>query len=291
MNNLGENLGISSNGKILSVERRKEIVITDTIFFRMGQPRVQQYQFEFIANDLRHDHLAAFLEDNYLHTSTPVNLQGSTMISFSIENIPGSYATDRFRIVFRRIENSDLHIVELGGKRNDDQSILLNWEVKNQAEVESYMIERSEDGKNFGTIKTAMPGAGKAVEESFTANDQHPFKQDNYYRIKAITIDGKEHFSNTVKFVPAKITAAISVYPNPVVDKHMDIHFTGQRTGEYYLFMRNQLGQVVYNNRVNITGNNEVKTFIHDKSMAAGTYQLTVVGVDGGKTVVQVLVK
>ena len=47
--------------------------------------------------------LTGFLEDTYLHTSTPLNLNGSTIADFNIVNIPGSYAPDRFRIVFRQM--------------------------------------------------------------------------------------------------------------------------------------------------------------------------------------------
>jgi hypothetical protein len=78
---------------------------TDTLFYNLGQLRVQQYQFEFIPNQLSQPGLGAYLEDKYLHTSTAVSLLDTTRLMFNIINVPGSYATDRFRLVFRQLKN------------------------------------------------------------------------------------------------------------------------------------------------------------------------------------------
>ena len=102
LNNTGENLGLVRAGKTLAVERRSPVQRTDTIFYKLGQLKVQQYQFEFIPNSLQHPGLEAFLEDNYLQTSTPVSLSDTTRLMFNIINEPGSYATDRFYLVFQR---------------------------------------------------------------------------------------------------------------------------------------------------------------------------------------------
>ena len=104
MNNSGENFGLSRDGKTLVVERRALIRQTDTVFYKLGQLKVRQYELEFIADRLQDPGLAAFLEDNYLHSSTPVGLNDTTRIIFSVINIPGSYAADRFRLVFRQVK-------------------------------------------------------------------------------------------------------------------------------------------------------------------------------------------
>ncbi|MEO6489860.1 MAG: hypothetical protein ABIO04_07980 [Ferruginibacter sp.] len=100
--NSGENIAMNRDGKLLSVERRSLIQHNDTIFYNLGLLRVQQYEFEFIPTDLQQPGLHAWLEDNYLHTSTPVSLQDTSRISFNVINEPGSYAPDRFRLVFKQ---------------------------------------------------------------------------------------------------------------------------------------------------------------------------------------------
>lgn len=59
LNNSSENFGISRNGKTLVIESRRPAAENDVINYKMGQVRVQQYELEFIpenmnAGDCRH---------------------------------------------------------------------------------------------------------------------------------------------------------------------------------------------------------------------------------------------
>ena len=89
---------------MLAIERRIPVTQNDTIFLNLTGVRVQQYRFVFNAENLD-PRMEAFLEDSYLNTRTPVNMSGSTEVNFSMVNIPGSYAADRFRIVFAPFES------------------------------------------------------------------------------------------------------------------------------------------------------------------------------------------
>ena len=95
-----ENVSLKRNGQLLSVERHNSITAKDTFYLNLGNMRVQNYQWQLNMDNLDQPGLTGFLEDNYTHTSTPLNLNGSTIVDFNIENITGSYAADRFRIVF-----------------------------------------------------------------------------------------------------------------------------------------------------------------------------------------------
>ena len=99
--NTSENLSVVSGGKDLVIERRQPIIASDTVFYNLTNVRAQPYRYEFIASNLSANGLQGFIEDNYLQTKTPLNMEGTTIVNFTIENIPGSYAANRFRIVFR----------------------------------------------------------------------------------------------------------------------------------------------------------------------------------------------
>ena len=104
LNNISENLSLARDGKKLVAERRSEIQNDDTLYYNLGLLRVQQYQFEFITKEFTDANVTAFLEDSYLQTSTPVDLlHDTTRVLFSIVNIPGSYAADRFKLVFKKL--------------------------------------------------------------------------------------------------------------------------------------------------------------------------------------------
>ena len=102
ISNSTENIGIASNDKILAVEARKPFVKNDTLFYNMGNLRADAYQFRFGPENIQADNLSAFLVDRYLNTMTPVSLTDSTFIDFTIINEEGSYAADRFYLIFQK---------------------------------------------------------------------------------------------------------------------------------------------------------------------------------------------
>ena len=100
--NVNESIGLLRDNNILVAERRGRIRPTDTIFYNLERLKIQQYEFEFIPVDLADHGLQAFLEDGYLQTSIPISLMQSSRIHFQSSNDPGSYAANRFRIVFKQ---------------------------------------------------------------------------------------------------------------------------------------------------------------------------------------------
>lgn len=295
LDNTGENLGIRSNGKALSVERRKPILRTDTIFYHAGHLKVQQYQFEFIAGDLRQEGLKAFLEDTYLHTRTPVRLNGTTRHLFTVENMEGSFAPDRFRIVFARMEEDEddreMKIVAKG-YRNDGHSITVNWKPVIPDAAMAYVVERSADGKQFEEIETASADAMQERDKTaISAIDMAPLPADNYYRVYAIHPGGGKMYSNIVKVVPEKTRKGISVFPNPVIGRNLHLHFTDQVAGDYYIYLLNQLGQPVFNTRIRLTKGEPGKKIMIDKDIASGAYQLVIVPPRGENTLIKLLIQ
>ena len=289
LDNTGENLGIKSNGKILSIERRRPIRLTDTIFYSFGHPGIQQYQFEFIANDLRDGDLAAYLIDNYLHNSSAVDLNDTTRVMFTVENIPASYASNRFMIVFRKRQHSKPVIADLDAKRNEDYSIGLSWLILHENELQSYTIERSADGKNFTEINSALSKGKHPVNSLYNDIDSKPYTFDNFYRIHMVSTDKEHCYSNTVKVLPIKRSKGITVYPNPVTDGILQVQFTRQPKGDYYIFMMNQLGQVVYNSSIKLETKDAVKKIILDSVFPAGVYEVNIVS-SGGKNTSQKII-
>ena len=217
--NTGENLGIARNGNTLAVERRSSLQKTDTIFYKLGQLRVQQYEFEFIPTDIVQPGMTAYLEDKYLHTSTVVSLQDTSRVRFNIVNIPGSYAADRFMLVFRK--------------------------------------------KTVG--------------------------------IPVINVNADTRRNNGVEAVegtsPEKMIPGITVYPNPVVNKMMQVQFSKQSPGNYSIQLTSSMGQVVYNGSIKLSNGDMIKPVRLNESIAAGTYQLTVVSETGSKTTQQIIIQ
>lgn len=280
MTNSSENLSIMRNNNKLVAERRDEVHSTDTIYYNIGLMRVQQYQFEFIPSNLDHDGLAAFLEDNYMNTSTPVSMGDTTRISFSIVNIPGSYAPDRFRLVFQKLAPTPVHITYIAAVRNPDKTITVNWKVENESNIQSYMVERSEDGSNFNGILTAPPIANNGGRADYTQVDISPLAQDNFYRIKAISDIGKVEYSSIVKVGQLKRMPEISIWPNPVTGHKAQLYFSDQPAGRYTVSLVYSNGVQQKITDIEVMASISVHSITLPQYLASGIYRLKITGPD-----------
>jgi hypothetical protein len=103
MNNFGENFGILRHSTKLAIEQRKKVYYTDTAFFTMWNMQIRNYRLIITTANLDHPGLMAELVDNYLNVSTPILLNDLNTIDFAINSTPASYATNRFKVVFKSV--------------------------------------------------------------------------------------------------------------------------------------------------------------------------------------------
>jgi subtilisin-like proprotein convertase family protein len=276
MQNTSENLAILSSGKSLSVERRKNIIQVDTIFFHLSGVRVQQYQFEIEAGGLNSEGLHAWLEDQYLQTQTPLNLDGRTIIDFSIANIAASYASDRFRIIFKpAAPAAPLPVTFVSIKASQvNKDILVQWNVELEINLKHYEIEKSLDGITFEKISILL--ISNSHNGKYQWLDQNPSDGYNYYRIKSVDLDGKTTMSAIAKVLVDKGIGTISVYPNPITNGVVNLQMGNQPEGVYGIRLLNPVGQVLFAKRIKHEGGNYTEKINWDYKMARGMYQLEV---------------
>ncbi len=226
LSNSGENLGMFRDGKSLVVERRALIKKTDTVFYQLGQLKIRQYQFEFIPDQIFRQGMAAFLEDKYLQTITPVSLRDTTRFLFNITNIPGSYQADRFRLVFRQMKNKETLTIA---------------------------------GINDNAVKNNFDKADQKI--------------------------------STLKESTAKSFSGISIYPNPVVNKKIQLHFNHQQAGNYSISVNNKLGQLVYSGNIQLSKNELIRSIQLGENIVTGNYHIHIQHEDGTKKTLQVLIQ
>jgi hypothetical protein len=217
MTNFGENLGIKLGDKLLSVERRSYLQESDTIFYNLSQVRAKTYQFEFVAEHIDPTGLAAFLEDTYLNTQTPVSLTGTTVVDFSVINEPGSYAADRFRIVFKQAAPVPVTFTSIRASKHDRNSIAVEWKVENELNIHHYELERSADGRNFSKVnEQSARGTGSGAALVYNWLDTNPLEGDNFYRVRSVGISGDSKLSQVVKVNMGKLPSEITLYTQPL---------------------------------------------------------------------------
>jgi hypothetical protein len=286
MSNFSENLGMIRATTTLVIERRHTITTTDTIFYKMWNMQQRPYRFEFIASDLNHPGLNGYLEDSYLHSSTPINLNDSNYINFSVNADPASSAMYRFRLVFSSA-TAAMPITFTSVKATQvKNSIIVDFNTKNEANVQEYNIEKSTDGKTFGSVTEVK--ANNLLVNQYGWTDNYPAEQYNYYRIRGNDISGSFTYSEVVK-VFAAAAREIKVFPNPVTGNTIHLQMIDQPAGLYEVKLVNSYGQYIMKKQILHDNGTRTESIMPGKNIPTGIYQLEVTRPGGTKMTMQLM--
>jgi|GEM_PF-1808327 len=283
-NNFGDNFGILSNGQTLVVDARPAVTERDTIFFNMKKIKLQSYRLELITENFDNS-VTGFLEDNYLSTSVPLNMSGTTTTDFSVSGDAASSAVNRFRIVFKNLSPLPVTFTSVTAlkKANGNE---VEWKVENEINISSYEVERSTDGTSFTKIGAVT--AGNIANYNWL--DAYPVNGDNFYRIKSISNRGTYEYSRIVKVSSVKGKTGFTVYPNPSTDGNIGLQLSNLPAGIYSVRLTNSNGQLMCKELINHAGGTSTNVVHPASELISGAYQLEVIDITGKSTVIKVLI-
>jgi hypothetical protein len=268
--NWDEDIAIISNSKELSIESRPLADNGDTIFFNMARLREINYEWEFTAENFNAPGLTAYVQDAFTNTETAISLSGTTVVPFTVTSNAASKAANRFRVVYR---TSGVLPVTLTSVKAFQQNngITVAWNTQTESGMEQYEVEKSANGTSFSKVNTTPAKAG--TSNSYNYFDATPINGANYYRIKAISLNGDVKYSSVVVVRLGDKGTTLSVYPNPVKGNTISVSLNGLTKGNYTLSVFNQLGQQVLNRVISHNGGVATQTIDLGK-LSAGLYEL-----------------
>ncbi len=276
--NSGENFGITVQNYTAIIEGRPEITESDTIFYKMSNLRTDNYRLSFEPENLTGAGLQAFLIDNFLNSSTQINLTDSSWYNFAATSNAASKASNRFMLVFKAAGGPlPVTLTQITAKRNADKTITVNWKVEQEQQLSHYEVERSADGLVF--TKMATVSATNAAE--YTQLDAQPLLATNYYRIKALSADGRVQYSSIVKVAPVQLFSSLAVYPNPVMKSKLQIQVTLAKEGNYKIQLFNMGGQLAFEKAMLIKAGVQKLNIDLPKYLSKGNYRLSLNEADG----------
>jgi hypothetical protein len=289
MYNPGVNISLIRGTTDLVIERRQTIVLTDSIFFRMWGMQRMNYKMELVGTNLNHPGLLGFLEDNYLHSSTPLNLNDTTEVNFIVNTDPGSIAQNRFRIIFKTDPSfAPLPLTFTFVKAYQQQDhINIDWKTENETNMKKYIVERLTDGSNF--VKQADVNANNLASNNYHWVDTYPAEGNNYYRISSIEIDGIIKYSEVVKVYVRKANQGISLFPNPATGNNLNLQLVNQQTGIYEVRLVNSFGQTYLAKTIQYNGGTSIENLKPGQNIPKGIYQLEIKKPGGEKKVMSVV--
>ena len=220
--------------------------------------------------------MQAYLEDAYLNTSTMVDLDNTSTIDFAITSNPGSYASNRFKLIFKPLVMVPLPVqfIKVTAAKKDD-AILVNWKVAQENGSNAYIIEKSIDGIHFNQIGSII-GIGKA---SYDFTDSHPVVGKQFYRIKNIN-DHEGMVISEVVFVENNVHIANPmVSPNPArANSVVSINVENMPLGRFNVFIFDNIGRKISDYEAVHSSNSTSISFSLPKKLACGMYNICVEG-------------
>jgi hypothetical protein len=289
MTNPGENWGMVRNDAVYIVERRHIIEESDSVFFKMWHMRKMNYRLELITTNLNFPGRSAILIDNYLGTSTPVDLNGNTEIDFSVNNDEASQAADRFRIIISDSKPSGLMPVEFifSNAVKNNQSVDVTWQAENISQANIFSIQKSPDGIHFQNASEVKVSDPAVSQYRFT--DQKPQQGANYYRISSTDKNGKTNYSKIMKVDVVNELENISVYPNPATAENLNLKMSNLAAGEYTIRLMNSFGQLFVNKKIQYNGGSVIEKIQPSQKVPSGIYRIEVISHDGKRKTMSIV--
>lgn len=283
--NFDENLAVRRSNKNFIVEGRPLVSGVDTVYLNLWNTSERNYQFQIKTDNFSAFGLYAYLVDRFTKSRTPVNLNGNvTNVNFSVTADSASKATDRFMVVFGANSVLPVNFTNVkASKVNTD--IKVDWNVATEVNIKNYEVEKSADGQRFETTASIVASGNN----SYSWLDVKPFTGNNFYRIKAIGIDGETKYSGIVMvFISAK-EGSINVFPNPLTGKQFNLQLNDSEAGMYKLRLTNSLGQLVLNQNIKHSGGTAIHLIRFQKQLPKGIYNLEITGPSDRKEIIQLV--
>ncbi len=277
----GDGMGILRGSTVLSTEQHGLISSGDVVPFRMINLKKQAYKIEVIASGISGTGTTAVLEDKYLNTATPLDLNAATQVTFNADPAVVASFKDRFRIVFTTPTPVTFTNVTAQQKNNGVQ---VNWNIAVENGVQQYEVERSQDGTNFITAGILTATANNGGSTTYTYMDVAPNTGINYYRIKTIETSGAVKYSTVVKVTQYNNTPGITLTSTFITDGKISLQLSNQPKGKYVVKLTNLLGQRFLRSSFNHAEGNSTQT-IPVVEVNKGTYLLEIIKPSGEKMV------
>lgn len=273
--NAGENIAIQRGSALLVVEGRQPAAANDVIPFKIWNLRQQSYRLEFVPNNFASVPMMPLLEDNFLHTTTPISRIAPTSVNFTVGTNAASWAANRFRIIFTAAAPLPVNFISIKGEKNV-LGVTVNWKVSGEINVKNYEVERSIDGVKFATVGKVPSLNNSSNELNYSFTDNNVTATTCFYRITSVDNDGKTKYSSIIKINAAADGKNFTILSNPVINNTVNVQFKGQPAGVYKMALLNGAGGITMNRSISYPGGTGVESFRVFGTVSHGIYWLQI---------------
>lgn len=207
------------------------------------------------------------------------NLAASTTYYVRVHNFYSSTPTpinylygEEFEIAIIGNIVIPVELVTFTGQTKGTQNVL-NWQTASERNAQSFIVERSADGKNdFVAIGTNKAAGTTSTPQYYTFIDENPLPL-SYYRLRQVDFDGKEDLSKVVTVQRKdKKLALEKAFPSPVMNE-LTVQYSVERNGDVSLQVLDVFGRLLIRQNIAATEGANLSKINLDK-LAVRTYIL-----------------
>ena len=149
----------------------------------------------------------------------------------------------------------------------------LTWTTNQEKNHDSFIIERSFDGKDFKTIGTVKGQGASNLDNNYTFNDETPLSI-SYYRLKMKDLNGKESISKAVSVVKNSDKLTIVKGATRLNTEGGILEYNATKEGKVSMTLTDMSGRIIKTKNLDAqTGLNQVS--FDSSNLAQGLYILS----------------
>lgn len=166
--------------------------------------------------------------------------------------------------------------IVLTGKKNG-KAADLRFDVEGEKNMKEYIVERTDNQGSGYRVIGMLPAKTPAGSNSYHFSDGQPVNGNNYYRIKAVDVDGKHVYSNIVFLNWA--STSVRIYPVPARDV-VNLVFSNSKSTDLRIQLFTINGQMIQDKMLQRVQQASVP--IYRKNLAAGMYLIRITDLKAG---------
>jgi hypothetical protein len=166
--------------------------------------------------------------------------------------------------------------IVLTGRKNG-KAADLRFDVEGERNIKEYVVERIDNQGSGYRMIGVLQAKTPAGSNTYSFSDGQPESGNNYYRIKAVDIDGKYVYSNIVAL--NWVSTNVRIYPVPARDV-VNLVFSNSKSTDLRIQLFTMNGQMLQDKTLQRVQQASVP--IYRKNMAAGMYLIRITDLKAG---------
>jgi hypothetical protein len=168
-----------------------------------------------------------------------------------------------------------LRLTDFNGRINNSDA-LLHWQTDNEINTQTFVVERSIDGRKYLTAGTVQAVNEIGVHQ-YAFTDKHIDRLGAsviYYRLKQVDIDGQSTYSRVLMLQVEQSANRVLCYPNPVTSE-TSLSITLDKAERVQVRIVDNMGNVMQVKQWNL-GAGSTAVSMDMKQLTSGLYYIEI---------------